>query len=196
MASGQRPTPEQLWQEQLSQSSLSGQAATWVFDNVINPIPDIVDALHAGMDGDLSGAAMSMFGLVGKKAEAVGTVGSKLAEGAEGVINAVKKYEVGAFDSLTKRSVVADKLDIHHAAQKHPAGQVIDGYDPKNAPSIAIPAREHRRIPTLIGEYRKSARDLLAKDIKDLRNHTNAPNSALQDLIRLNKETYPSAFSK
>lgn len=108
----------------------------------------------------------------------------------------VTKYEVGIFDNLTKRSVVGDKLDIHHAAQKHPAGQVIDGYDPKTAPSIAVPAREHRRIPTIKGEYSGNARDLLAKDIKGLRGHTNAPNSELQGLIRLNKETYPGAFNK
>ena len=196
VASGQKPTPEQVLREQLYQPSMSQQAASWVLDNVINPVPDIVSAFNAGMEGDFSGAAMSVFGIVGKKIEVVGKIGGKLVDGAENIVNAVKKYDVGSFDSLTKRSVVADKLDIHHAAQKHPAGQVIDGYDPKNAPSIAIPAREHRRIPTLRGEYRGSARDLLAKDIKDLRNHTNAPNSALQDLIRLNKETYPSAFNK
>ncbi|WP_332405140.1 hypothetical protein [Vibrio metschnikovii] len=108
----------------------------------------------------------------------------------------VTKYEVGTFDNLTKRSAVGDKLDIHHAAQKHPAGQVIDGYDPKTAPSIAVPARKHRRIPTIKGDYSGNARDLLAKDIKDLRSHTNAPNSALKDLIRLNKETYLGAFNK
>ena len=196
VANGQKPTPEQVLREQLYQPSMSQQAASWVFDNVINPVPDIVSAFNAGMEGDFSGAAMSVFGIVGKKIEVVGKIGGKLVDGAENIVNAVKKYDVGSFDSLTKRSVVADKLDIHHAAQKHPAGQVIDGYDPKNAPSIAIPAREHRRIPTLRGEYRGSARDLLAKDIKDLRNHTNAPNSALQDLIRLNKETYPIAFNK
>ncbi|CAM4198365.1 RHS repeat domain-containing protein [Pseudoalteromonas ostreae] len=109
---------------------------------------------------------------------------------------AVSKYEVGAFNDLSKRSAVGDKLDIHHAAQKHPASQVIDGYDPKTAPSIAVPAREHRRIPTIKGGYEGNARGLLAKDIKDLRQHTNAPNSALQNLIRLNKESYPSAFIK
>lgn len=108
----------------------------------------------------------------------------------------VAKYEVGAFNNLQKRSAVGDKLDIHHATQKHPAGQVIDGYDLNTAPSIAVPSREHKRIPTIKGTYRGTARDLLAKDIKDLRQHTNAPNSALQDLIQLNKKTSPGAFSK
>ncbi|MEZ8639217.1 hypothetical protein AB6D55_04550 [Vibrio splendidus] len=89
-----------------------------------------------------------------------------------------------------------DKLDIHHAVQKHPAGQVMDGYDPKTAPSMAVPQREHRRIPTIKGAYTGNARDLLAKDVKDLRNYTNAPNSNISDLIQLNKEMFPNAFKK
>ncbi|MCD9461288.1 hypothetical protein, partial [Marinibactrum halimedae] len=108
----------------------------------------------------------------------------------------VKKYEVGTFDDLTTRSVKGDKLDIHHAAQKHPAGQVIDGYDPKTAPSMAVPQREHRRIPTIKGTYSGNPRDLLSKDVRDLRNYTNAPNSNIKDLIRLNKEMFPDAFKK
>ncbi|ALM52427.1 RHS repeat-associated core domain-containing protein [Halomonas huangheensis] len=103
-------------------------------------------------------------------------------------------YEVGAFDDLQSRSQVGDGLDIHHVAQKHPAGQVIPGYDLKTAPSMAVPSAEHRAIPTLRGEYSGSPRELLAKDVRDLRNYTNAPNSAIQDLISLNKEMYPNSF--
>lgn len=36
-----------------------------------------------------------------------------------------------------------------------------------------------------------SARELLADEIRILRQNTNAPNSALQDLIRLSRETHP-----
>ncbi|MCA1032996.1 hypothetical protein LCL95_18570, partial [Bacillus timonensis] len=108
----------------------------------------------------------------------------------------VQKYEVGVFDDLQKRSEVGDKLDIHHVGQKHPASQVIDGYNPQYAPSIAVPFREHKRIPTLKGDYNGSARDLLAKDIWDLRRHTNAPNSALKELININKSMYPGSFLK
>ena len=114
-----------------------------------------------------------------------------LAEGAN-----VTKYEVGTFDDLTVRSVKGDKLDIHHAVQKHPAGQVINDYDPKTAPSMAVPQREHRRILTIKGTYSGKPRDLLAKDAKDLRNYTNAPNSNIRNLIRLNKEMFPDAFKK
>ncbi|WP_442962299.1 MULTISPECIES: RHS repeat domain-containing protein [unclassified Pseudomonas] len=80
-----------------------------------------------------------------------------------------KKYEVGKFDTLQKNSKVGDGLDIHHAAQKHPAGQIIMGYDPKTAPSIALPRAEHKLIPTVKGPFTGTPRDLLAKDAKDLR---------------------------
>lgn len=110
--------------------------------------------------------------------------------------NEVAKYEVGTFSDLANRSSTGDGLDIHHAAQKHPAGQVIPEYDPATGPSIAIPRGEHSRIPTIKGEYSGSARDLLAKDIRNLRNYTNAPNGSLEELIKLNKDKYPGAFSK
>ncbi|EIS3742086.1 hypothetical protein LO908_004554 [Aeromonas hydrophila] len=108
----------------------------------------------------------------------------------------MKKYEVGAFNDLKNRSVSGDELDIHHAVQKHPAGQLINGYDPKTAPSIAIPKVEHQQIPTIKKTYNGTPRELLAKDIKDLRRYTNAPASAIRELISLNKEMFPEAFKK
>ena len=116
--------------------------------------------------------------------------------GADKAAKGVGKYEVGAYDALKSKSVAGDGLDIHHAMQKNPAGQAVGGYNPATGPSIAVPRGEHSRIPTLKGEYSGSARDLLAKDIRDLRNYTNAPNSSLRDLIDLNKQTYPGAFGK
>jgi uncharacterized protein RhaS with RHS repeats len=107
-----------------------------------------------------------------------------------------EKYEVGTFNDLKKRSASHDDLDLHHAMQKHPAGHVVSGYDPKTAPAIAIPKLEHQQIPTMKGTYTGSARDLLAKDVRDLRVYTNAPSSKIQELIRLNKEMYPEAFIK
>ena len=108
----------------------------------------------------------------------------------------VVKYEVGTFDALKARSVKGDGLDIHHAMQSNPAGQAVGNYNPLTAPAIALPRGEHVSIPTLKGEYNGSARGLLAKDIRDLRNRTNAPNSALRELIDLNKKTYPNSLTK
>ncbi len=107
-----------------------------------------------------------------------------------------KKYEVGKYDDLKKRSVPGDGLDIHHAVQKHPAGQVIPGYDLKTGPSIAIPALEHSQIPTGKGIYTGTVRDLLAKDIMDLRRATDVSNSTLKELIDLNKKMFPAVFGK
>ncbi len=113
-----------------------------------------------------------------------------------GIAKSVTKYEVGTFDALKRQSVAGDGLDIHHAMQKNPAQQIIGNYNPATAPSIALPRGEHAMIPTLRGEYTGSARSLLAKDIMDMRNKTNAPNDALKTLIQLNKRMYPEAFIK
>ncbi|TLS70355.1 hypothetical protein FD718_07670 [Photobacterium damselae subsp. damselae] len=72
----------------------------------------------------------------------------------------------------------------------------MDGYDPKTAPPVAVPQHEHRRIPTIKGAYTGNLRDLLAKDVKDLRNYTNAPNSKIRDFIQLNRKIFPNAFKK
>ena len=106
------------------------------------------------------------------------------------------KYDVGPFNELKYRSAPGDKLDIHHAMQSNPAGQVVPGYDHQTAPAIAVPRAEHLRIPTIKGTYTGAARDLLAKDIQDLRSRTGASNKCLRRLIALNKEMYPDAFAK
>ena len=108
----------------------------------------------------------------------------------------VNKYEVGTFKDLKNRSVSGDNLDIHHVVQTQPGKQVIPSYNRDLAPAIALPSKEHKLIPTMKGNYSGSPRDILAKDIRDLRKYTNAPNSALKELIELNKKMYPSDFIK
>jgi hypothetical protein len=93
--------------------------------------------------------------------------------------------------------MVGDGLDVHHVSQAQPAEQLIQGYEKSKAPAIALKRAEHKAIPTLKGTNTAgSARSQLAKDIRDLRNHTNAPNSSLQKLIELNKKMYPTSFIK
>ncbi|MCX7572398.1 polymorphic toxin-type HINT domain-containing protein, partial [Tumebacillus sp. DT12] len=108
----------------------------------------------------------------------------------------VVPYEIGRYNQLSNKSLPNDNIEIHHAAQKHPANQVIPGYDGRTAPSIALPRSEHRAIPAQKGIYTGNPRDLLAKDIWDLRNYTNAPNSSLKELIQKNKNASPGAFQK
>lgn len=108
----------------------------------------------------------------------------------------VKPYEVGMTADLKARSR-GDNLDIHHVPQGQPAKKPIHGYDYSNAPGIALPNAEHQRIPTSKGATTAgSPRQQLAKDIRDLRNYTNAPNSSLQQLIQYNKLLYPEQFIK
>ena len=92
------------------------------------------------------------------------------------------------------RSLAGDGLDIHHAMQKQPAGQVVKGYDLQTAPAIALPRGEHTQIPNLRGGYSGSPRDLLGRYIRNLRNFTDAPNGSLQELIQLNKRMFPEAL--
>jgi len=74
--------------------------------------------------------------------------------------------------------------------------QLVPGYDRATGPAITVPRSEHVNIPTVRGPVTGTPRDQLAKDIWDLRNNTNAPNSSLQELINLNKTMYPNSFIK
>jgi len=126
----------------------------------------------------------------------VATLGlsTRLGAATRGAVSAVTSYEVGSFNALKARSVVGDNLDLHHAVQAKPAQQVIQNYDRSTAPTIVLPQIDHQIMPKLTGPYGGSARDLLAQDIRNLRNYTDAPNRSLQELIQLNKTQYPEAF--
>ena len=108
----------------------------------------------------------------------------------------VKPYEVGTADDLWARSVKGDGMDVHHAGQAHPMEQLVPGYDRAKGPAITVPRGEHVTIPTVRGPVSGTPRSQLSKDIWDLRNNTNAPNSNLQELIDLNKTMYPNSFKK
>jgi RHS repeat-associated protein len=121
---------------------------------------------------------------------------AKYGDDAVAAVNRLQAYDVGPFNSLKAKSVAGDELDIHHAVQKHPAGQVIGAYDPASGPAIALPWLEHQQIPNLKNFFDGTARDLLARDLRNLRNYTNAPNASLQKLIELNKQKFPEDFKK
>ncbi len=107
----------------------------------------------------------------------------------------VYSYEVGRYNDLASRSV-GDDLSIHHVGQGHPMEQIVPGYDYQTAPAIAVPREMHNLIPNLRGPYVGTARDLLARDIRNLRTYTNVPNTSLNQLIDLNTAMYQGAFDK
>jgi hypothetical protein len=155
----------------------------------------LLDVLPGGrklrQGGTLATASLGAFGFLRRHGDEAADAAGAAKRGAF-----VAPYEVGRFNKLESASEVGDDLALHHAGQKHAMSQIIGGYDPKAAPAIALPTGEHRAIPNLRGTYGGSARDLLARDVRSLRNNTNAPNSSLIELIDLNKELYPGSFSK
>jgi hypothetical protein len=105
----------------------------------------------------------------------------------------VDPYQVGTYKDLKAASKPGDGLDIHHVPQGQPAGQVIPGYDYTDAPAIALPRAEHALIPNLQGVYAGTSQDLIAQDLENLGNYTNAPQSSIDELGKLIDKLYPGA---
>ena len=68
-----------------------------------------------------------------------------------------------------------------------------------DAPAIRLPDAEHGKI-TKLQEARDTSkmtpRQLLADDIRMLRNNTEAPNGPLRELIDMSKQQNPNAYRK
>ncbi|MFO1114037.1 MAG: RHS repeat-associated core domain-containing protein, partial [Beijerinckiaceae bacterium] len=162
---------------------------------------NLTDPLGLAADNPTPAAAAAAAGGAGGRPPGGGGTGGDGGDdgngpGAGGPAEGVAPYAVGTYYSLKARSVVGDALDIHHVVQANPAGQIIPGYLRWSGPSIVLPEAEHALIPRLSGPYTGTARSLLARDIRNLRNYTNASNTPLQELINLNKQMYPGAFAK
>ncbi|WP_420708465.1 RHS repeat-associated core domain-containing protein [Pseudomonas sp. LY10J] len=95
-------------------------------------------------------------------------------------------------------------LDSHHVGQKNLMKDLVEGYDPATAPAMLVPRTGHTISKEGVGILSRakvnkktglpfaSGRDLLARDIKELRRvYPDVPNSKLQELIALNKTMYP-----
>ncbi|PJG57533.1 hypothetical protein CUC53_17505 [Aeromonas cavernicola] len=113
-------------------------------------------------------------------------------------------WDVGSY-SENRASVIGQnlELDAHHVGQKAIMKDLIEGYDPKTAPSILVPKVGHTVAKENVGVVSRgmtnpttgkpfsSARDVVARDIKELRRvYPEAPNEQLQKLIELNKSMY------
>jgi RHS repeat-associated protein len=146
----------------------------------------------------VEGKGLTTAGEITAAARSAPPVGSAVAE-AVGASSNVGKYTVGAYDDL--RGTVAG-LDAHHAGQKAVMNKFVENYDPAVAPSILVPKVGHTiRGPNGIVSRNtagfKNARDLIARDVKELRRvYPDVPNEALQKLIDINKSMYPEVRNK
>ena len=104
-------------------------------------------------------------------------------------------YDVGLAKDLRKNPISGTQ--VNHAPQSRQAESLLGEFNVKNKvgnePAIRLPIEEHDAVSAAqrLRTAPASARDLLADEIRILRQNTNAPNSALQDLIDLSKKRHP-----
>jgi hypothetical protein len=156
-------------------------------------------AIHASR-GETGQAVLSALPAVAPKV--IGLVrGAGSSEGA--VLGVTKRvvgeeaglYETGTYNQLA-RNRVKDTV-IHHVPSRLRGKELVPTYPSDRmagpSPAIRLPGEEAAavdRAATLRTQIPDSARQEVAWQIRDLRNNTNAPNSALQDLINLIKTLY------
>ncbi|WP_143706576.1 RHS repeat domain-containing protein, partial [Xenorhabdus innexi] len=122
----------------------------------------------------------------------------------------IKDWAVDEYGTL--RGLVKGKnlgLDAHHAGQKAIMKNLVKNYDPNTGPAILVPKSGHTisrgdlgvvsrstKHPAT-GEKFTNARDLIARDIRELRRvYPEIPNKILNDLINMNKRMYPEVRFK
>jgi hypothetical protein len=136
------------------------------------------------------------------------------------------RWTIGTYDDLVKKAVGLP-LDAHHLLQAEKMSALLkktgQTFDHGKGISILVPEVGHRfrdplkknakcisrwngkKIDKYIDEAQKAgkslkqiSRDLLAKDIKEMRRVYNGqvPNSALQQLIEMHKKGFPQLFLK
>ena len=113
-------------------------------------------------------------------------------------------FQVGIHEDLIRINA-GTGLDSHHVGQKAVMGKLVKNYDAMKAPAILVPSVGHTRTKDGLGIVSRSsinpktgkpftnARDLLARDIRELRRvyGDEISNKQLQKLIELNKSMYP-----
>ncbi len=108
-------------------------------------------------------------------------------------------WRIGAYKEMRG---IEKGLDAHHVGQSAVMKKLVAGYDHKLAPTILVPKLGHTIGTGVVSRSTAgftSARQVVARDIFELRRVYKAqgiPNSALQELIQMNKTMYPAAFLK
>jgi hypothetical protein len=146
---------------------------------------------HVGKTALNAIALLPLVGLIKYLDEA-----AAVAKNADETVDVAKaKYAVGPYKDMKGLS---PGLDAHHVGQQAPMKRLVPGYNPATAPTILVPKKGHTirgAIRSIARSHRqlKSARDVIARDIRELRRvYPDIPNSQLQYLIELNKLLYPT----
>lgn len=109
------------------------------------------------------------------------------------------KYIVGAYKDVkaVEKMLNIEGMDAHHVGQGAVMKKLVDNYDYKTAPTISVFKEGHTIRLGEKGTISKntkgitSVRQLLARDIRELRRvYPDIPNSALRELITMNKKMY------
>lgn len=162
-------------------------------------IPDLLLAGGDAMKGDYAGASLSLGGAVIPWVSA-----SVLKVGGKAVAQSDNLWKVGTYSEIKG---LQEGLDAHHVGQKAVMKKLIPGYDLLHAPAILVPEVGHtignatwpvgKRVVSRSGGGFTNARQVVARDILELRRmYPQIPNSALLELIQLNKTMYPGSFVK
>lgn len=108
-------------------------------------------------------------------------------------------YEVGLANALRRNPVPGTQ--VNHTPQSREAELLLGDFNPRNRvgnePAIRLPISEHTAVSAAqrARGAQASARDLLADEIRVLRNNTQAPNSTLQRLIDLSQRRHPADYA-
>jgi RHS repeat-associated protein len=109
-------------------------------------------------------------------------------------VRAGQVYEVGYANSLRKTPVTGTQ--VHHVPQSRQAESLVGNFNPANRAGnevgLRLPISEHEAVNAAqrARTAPASARDLLADEIRILRNNTQVPNSQLKQAIELNRQLH------
>lgn len=118
---------------------------------------------------------------------------------ADDAVGVVRAGDAGSYAGLQARSVVGDALDLHHMPQ------AAAGFTSRGAGgAIAMPYAEHvltrtygiRGVQSLKADAGLSFRQVLARDIWDVRSIAGSYNQGLRDLIGYYRTNFPELMAR
>jgi len=193
--------------------------------NTLSPFDDAAKAaLNGDIKGALTEAGKEVAGgkftkVAGKALKAGGAlVETMVKKGGDDVVASAQK-NAGAAAEMVQKSAPAPAVydvgkakdlratplagtEVNHVPGSASASTLVPTQNPANKfgneAAIRLPQSEHAAVSAAQNALgaQASARDLLAQELKILRNNTNAPNSALQKASKMNKEAHPWDYKK